>query len=194
MVKISRRMRTIRRSRRGRRSLFGGRPGSSLDCRTSDECNQAKFIEIENDDIINGVSDGTMNMNPNYNDKNYLRLINQYNAVNREIRVGDIIYIVGGERQYSCYIALRGNVQWLCDDGDTPDFILNLLKYKPILDKNNVKYNKLFRNEDYYVLRDRLEHISRPNQTISEYLLGSAVETTMPQEILTRLAEGGIRV
>lgn len=189
MVKISRRIRAIRRSRSSRRSRVGGRP----DCRTTDECNQAKFIVIENKDIIKGVADGTLNMNPN--DKNYLRLINQYNsAVHKDIRTGDILYIVGGERKYSCYIALRGAVQWLGDDGDTPDFILNLLKWKAVLDKNNVKYNKLFKNIDYYVLKKKLEHKPEANQIISEYLLGKAVENTMPEEILKRLSEGGIRV
>jgi len=190
MVKISRRLRSFRRSR------IGGRPGSASDCRTSDECNQAKFIEIVNDKIINGVMDGTINMNPNYKDKNYLMLINKYNAaVNKNIKVGDIIYIVGGEGKYSCYISLRGAVQWLGDDGDTIDFILNLLKYKTVLNKNNVKYNKLFSNQDYYVLKnEKLQHISMPNQTISEHLLGSAFERTMPQEILTRLADGGLQV
>jgi hypothetical protein len=182
-------MRAIRRSR------VGGRPSSSLDCRISDDCNQAKFIEIVNDDIIKGVSDGTLNMNPNYKDKNYFRLINHYNAaVNKSVRVGDILYIRGGDGKYSCYIAFRGNVKWLGDDGDTPDFILNLLKYKEVLNRNNVKYNKLFRNEDYYILEKKLELIKRPNQIISEHLLGIALETTMPQEILKQLAEGGIRV
>ena len=195
MVKISRRIRAIRGSFIGRRSRVGGRPGSAVDCRKSDDCNQAKFIEIVNNDIIKGVSDGTLNMNPNYKDKNYFRLINQYNAaVNKAIRVGDILYISGGEGKYSCYIALRGNVKWLGDDGDTPDFILNLLKNKEVLDRNNVKYNKLFRNEDYYVLQQKLEHITRPNQTILEHLLGNALETTMPQEILKQLADGGIPV
>ena len=189
MVKISRKMRSSRRSRSGRRSRVGGRP----DCRTTDECNQAKFIEIVNDNIIKGVADGTLNMNPN--DKNYLMLINQYNsAVHKDIRTGDILYIVGGERKYSCYIALRGAVQWLGDDGDTPDFILNLLKWKAVLDRNNVKYNKLFKNIDYYVLKKKLEHKPEANQTILEHLLGSAVENTMPEEILKRLSEGGIRV
>jgi len=195
MGKISRRKRTIRSSRNGRLSRVGGRPGSTPNCQTSDDCNQAKFIEILNDDIINGISQGTLNMNPNYKDKNYLSLINKYNsAVNKYIRTGDIIYFVGGERQYSCYIALRGKVQWLGDDGDTPDFILNLLKWKEVLERNAVKYNKLFRNQDYYVLKDKIKHISSPSQIISEHLLGSAVETTMPQEILQRLAEGGLRV
>ena len=87
MVKISRRIRAIRGSFIGRRSRVGGRPGSAVDCRKSDDCNQAKFIEIVNNDIIKGVSDGTLNMNPNYKDKNYFRLINQYNAaVNKAIR------------------------------------------------------------------------------------------------------------
>jgi hypothetical protein len=167
-----------------------------LDCRTSDDCNQAKFIEIENDTIIQGVDEGTMNKNLNYKDKNYFKLVNQYNAIKQGVNVGDILYINAGEQPYSCFLALRGKVQWLGDDGDTPDFMLNLLKYKPILDKHNVKYGKLFRNQEYYVFKNenKLKHIPASNPLVSQYLLGRAVETTMPAEILNGLAEGGIHV
>ena len=61
------------------------------------------------------------------------------------------------------------------------------------MDRNNVKYNKLIRNEDYYVLKQKLEHITRPNQTILEHLFKNAIETTMPQEILKQHADRGVR-
>jgi hypothetical protein len=188
---ISTRLRLNRsRSRRSRRG------GGGRDCRTSDDCNQAKFIEIENDTIIQGLDAGTLNKNPNYKDKNFFKLVNQYNAINQGVRVGDILYFKGGEQQYSCYVALQGRVYWLGDDGDTPDFMLNLLKYKPTLERHNVKYSKLFRNQAYYVLKNnnKLKRIPDPNPIVSAYLLGRAVETTMPQEILNGLAEGGIQI
>ena len=108
----------------------------------------AKFIEIENDKIINGVANGTINMNLNYNDKKYLAQLNTYKPSKKNgINVGDILCIEGGELKYCCFIALPGKVQWLGDDGDTPDFILNLLKYKPILDKYYVRYDNLVKNQ-----------------------------------------------
>lgn len=178
------------------RSRSRSRRGGGPDCRTSDDCNQAKFIEIENDTIIQGLDAGTLNKNPNYKDKNYFKLVNQYNAINQGVRVGDILYFKGGEPQYSCYVALQGRVYWLGDDGDTPDFMLNLMKYKPILERHNVKYGKLFRNQAYYVLKNKnkLKRIPDPNPLISTYLLGSAVETSMPAEILNTLAEDGFRI
>jgi hypothetical protein len=159
---------------------------------------EAKFIEIENDKIINGVANGTMNMNLNYNDKKYLAQLNTYKPSKKNgIHVGDILCIEGGERQFCCFIALPGKVQWLEDDGDTPDFILNLLKYKPILDKYYVKYNNLVKNHDYFVVSNMtpefgLQHILTTNRTISEHLLGSVVEKSTPKEILKQLAAGGL--
>jgi len=59
-----------------------------------------------------------------------------------------------------------------------------------------VKYGKLFRNQAYYVLKNKnkLKRIPDPNPLISTYLLGSAVETSMPAEILNTLAEDGFRI
>jgi hypothetical protein len=157
---------------------------------------QAKFIEIENEKIIKGLSNGTMNMNPNYEDKKYLTQLNKYKPNKKNgINVGDILCIMGGEYQYCVYVALPGKVQWLGDDGDTPDFVLTLLKYKDILDKNNVKYDDLFKNEDYYVLAELssgLQYITKRNRIVSDHLLGMVIETTMPDEILNGLAEGGL--
>jgi hypothetical protein len=69
------------------------------------------------------------------------------------------------------------------------------LKYKYILDKNNVKYDNLFKNEDYYVLAELssgLQYITKRNRIVSDHLLGMVIETTMPDEILNGLAEGGL--
>jgi hypothetical protein len=159
---------------------------------------EAKFIEIENDKIINGVANGTMNMNLNYNDKKYLAQLNTYKPSKKNgIHVGDILCIEGGEQQFCCFIALPGKVQWLGDDGDTPDFILNLLKYKPILDKYYVRYNNLVKNQDYFVLSDMtpefgLQHILTKNRTVTEHLLGSVVEKSMPQEIIKQLVAANL--
>jgi hypothetical protein len=161
---------------------------------------EAKFIEIENSKIIDGVADGTMNMNLNYKDRKYLAQLNKYEpSTENGINVGDILCIEGGEHEFCCFVALPGKVQWLCDDGDTYDFILNLLKYKPILDINNVKYDNLFNNQDYYVLNNtefagNLQHILTKNNTVSEHLLGSVVEKGTPKEILDQLVAGGLIV
>jgi hypothetical protein len=204
------------------RSRIGGRPidlKSVADCSGNVECKwnyklskrrkalvkkrirdvyEAKFIEIENDKIINGVANGTMNMNLNYNDKKYLAQINTYKPSKKNgIHVGDILCIEGGELKYCCFIALPGKVQWLGDDGDTPDFILNLLKYKPILDKYYVRYNNLVKNQDYFILSDMtpefgLQHILTKNRTVIEHLLGSVVEKSMPQEIIKQLVAANL--
>lgn len=206
MVVISRRL----RARIGGRSL---NLKSGDDCLRNDKLSkcrkaqtkkrardvyEAKFIEIENDKIINSVANGTMNMNLNYNDKKYLAQLNTYKPSKKNgIHVGDILCIEGGELKYCCFIALPRKVQWLGDDGDTPDFILNLLKYKPILDKYYVKYDNLVKNQDYFVLRNTtpglgLQHILTKNRTITEHVLGSVVEKSMSQEILKQLAAGGL--
>lgn len=217
MVAISRRL----------RARVGGRPPYSActglksvdDCTENVECKwnyklskcrkalakkrvrdvyEAKFIEIENDKIINGVANGTINMNLNYNDKKYLAQLNTYKPSKKNgIHVGDILCIEGGELKYCCFIALPGKVQWLGDNGDTPDFILNLLKYKLILDKYYVRYDNLVKNNDYFVVSNMspglgLQQILTKNRTISEHLLGSVVEKSMPQEILKHLAAGGL--
>jgi len=207
MVAISRRL----------RPRVGGRPPRSKfmdDCSGNDKFSkcrkatlakkkvrdvyEAKFIEIENNKIINGVANGTMNMNLNYNDKKYLAQLNTYKPSKKNgINVGDILCIEGGEQQFCCFIALPGKVQWLGDDGDTPDFILNLLKYKPILDKYYVRYDNLVKNQDYFVLSNMtpefgLQHILTKNRTILEHLLGSIIEKSMPHEILMQLASGGL--
>jgi hypothetical protein len=159
---------------------------------------EAKFIEIENDKIINGVANGTMNMNLNYNDKKYLAQLNTYKPSKKNgIHVGDILCMEGGELKYCYFIALPGKVQWLGDDGDTPDFILNLLKYKPILDKYYVRYNNLVKNQDYFVLSNMtpefgLQHILTKNRTVTEHLLGSVVEKSMPQEIIKQLVAANL--
>jgi hypothetical protein len=158
---------------------------------------QAKFIEIENDKIMKGLNDGTMTMNPNYKDKKYFSQVNKYKpSKTNGINVGDILSIQGGEYNHSIYVALPGKVEWLGDDGDTPDFVLNLLLHKDTLNKKNVKYDNLFKNEDYYVLAERssgLRHVPQQNVTISDHLLGKVIETTMPEEILSGLSEGGLR-
>ena len=143
---------------------------------------------------MKGLNDGTMNMNPNYKDKKYFSQVNKYKPSKKNgINVGDILCIQGGEYNYSVYVALPGKVEWLGDDGDTPDFVLNLLLHKDILDKKNVKYDTLFKNEGYYVLSGVLRHVPQKNVTISDHLLGKVIETTMPGEILSGLSEGGLR-
>jgi len=206
MVAISRKL----------RARVGGRPPRSKsidDCSGNDKLSkrrkalvkkrirdvyEAKFIEIENDKIINGVANGTMNMNLNYNDKKYLAQLNTYKPSTKNgIHVGDILCIEGVEQQFCCFIALPGKVLWLGDDGDTPDFILNLLKYKPILDKYYVRYNNLVKNQDYFVLSNMspglgLQHILTKNRTVSEHLLGSVVEKNMHQEIVKQLVAANL--
>jgi hypothetical protein len=102
---------------------------------------------------------------------------------------------MGGEYQYCIYVALPGRVELLGDDGDTPDFVLNLLKYKNGLDKKNVKYDALFKNEGYYALTglsSGLRHVRQKNRIVSDHLLGTVIETTMPAEIVNGLSEGGL--
>jgi hypothetical protein len=157
---------------------------------------QAKFIEIEDADIMEGLITGAMNMNPNYKDKTYSALLARYKpSKTNGINVGDILCIMGGEYQYCIYVALPGRVEWLGDDGDTPDFVLNLLKYKNGLDKKNVKYDALFKNEGYYALAglsSGLRHVRQKNRIVSDHLLGTVIETTMPAEIVNGLSEGGL--
>jgi len=153
---------------------------------------QAKFIEVLNEKIMEGVELGRMNKNVNAQDKKYLTQLNKYKPSKKNgIRVGDILYIEGGgDREWSCYLALPGKLQWLGDDGDTYDFILNLSKYRSILEEHNVKYTDLFKNTSYYELnKNGLEQKSGLNWNIDEYLLGSVVERDTPDRILRDLAD-----
>lgn len=159
---------------------------------------QAKFIEIDSEKIRNGRSNTSMTMLPHHGDKrytNFLAELSKYNPSPKNgINVGDILYIVAGEGDYCVYVALPGKVEWLGDDGDNSYFMLTLLKYKEILDKYNVKYTHLFKNEDYYVLRDgaALQHIPRSNSTVPDHLLGMYWSLDDYQEILNKLTEGGL--
>ena len=152
---------------------------------------QAKFIEVFDEKIMDGVMQGKMNMNLNAEDKKYLAQLNKYKPSKKNgVSVGDILYIEGGERQFCCFVALPGKVQWLGDDGDTYDFILNLFKYKSILDQHNVKYAELFENTKYFEFnRNGLEKKTGPNSNVFEHLLGSVVERNAPAQILYELAD-----
>jgi hypothetical protein len=152
---------------------------------------QAKFIEVLDEKIMKQVPLGKMNMNVNAQDKKYITRLNKYKPSKRTgINVGDILYIEGGEREWCCYLALPGKVQWLGDDGDTYDFILNLANYSAILEAHNVKYANLFNNNTYYEINQNgLEQKSGPNSNIDEYLLGSVVERDTPARIMRDLAD-----
>jgi hypothetical protein len=156
---------------------------------------QAKFIEIDDENITKGFNKGKYNKNPNYEDKKYFAQLNKYKPSKKTgINIGDILYIVSGDNQYCIYIALPGKVEWLGDDGDTIDFVTNLLLHGDILKKKNVKYAKLFKNEDYYVLTGvsaGLQHVLKKNEMISEHLLREDI-WELPQEILTTLSDGGL--
>lgn len=158
---------------------------------------QAKFIEIDSDKLSKGLDNGTMNMNPNYEEyeKFFAELTKYKPRPKNGISVGDILNIVAGDgTKYCVYVALPGKVEWLGDDGDDKFFMLTLLKYKDILDKYNVKYTHLFKNEDYYVLKDgaALQHIPRSNSTVPDHLLGRYWSLDDYQEILNELAKGGL--
>jgi asparagine N-glycosylation enzyme membrane subunit Stt3 len=157
---------------------------------------QAKFIEIRDEKIMKGLNTAKYNMNPNYEDKKYFAQLKKYKPSKKTgINVGDILCIMGGEYQYCIYIALSGKVEWLGDDGDTIDFVTNLLLDGDILKKKNVKYAKLFKNEDYYVLAgvsSGLQHVQQKNEIVSTHLLGEHVVSELPQEILNTLSDGGL--
>jgi hypothetical protein len=108
-----------------------------------------------------------MNMNPNYEEyEKFLAELQKYKPSPKNgISVGDILYIVAGDGTKCVYLALPGKVEWLRDHRDDSYFMINLLEYKEILDKYNVKYTHLYKNEDYYVLSDKaaLQHIPRSN-------------------------------
>ena len=64
---------------------------------------EAKFIEIENSKIIDGVADGTMNMNLNYKDRKYLAQLNKYEQLSNGLVIFKVavshnlrIWIIGG--------------------------------------------------------------------------------------------------
>jgi len=127
-----------------------------------------------------------------YNDA-YMAAVNKYKPSKKNgINVGDILYFSGDEVKDCFFVALPGKVQWLGDDGDTPEFVLSLNDNAKLLDKYNVKYDTLFANRSYIKMSHNVaKKINKPISEIPDYLLGGLVEIDTPKNIIDSLRKAG---